>query len=79
MYPTEFINIIIAICGAACPITYVYFVSRYVEADLEHTDLIAEQPGQTHNTAIIDEKAVDGHAEYACGHPVIQHGLAPAH
>lgn len=79
MYLTEPINVLIALFGASLPITYVYIVSRCMKGDLVHTDEIAEEPGQTHNTAIIDEKATDGHSEYACGHPVVHHDLAPAH
>lgn len=65
MNVTEPINIVIAVVGGLFPLMYIYFVNRFVNHDLEHTDEIAEQAGQTHHTAIINTEIPDGHAAHA--------------
>lgn len=82
MYATELINYLLVGAGFSCPIIYLYFVNRCVNNDLEYTDQLAEQPGQTHNTAIINIEAPNGHAEHAYDDELLSqfhHEAAVAH
>ncbi len=79
MHSTELINYVIAAIGASFPITYLLIVNRCIKGDLQRTDKIAEEPGQTHNTAILDLHAPDGHAAHAATDEPHHAGLAFAH
>lgn len=79
MHSTELINYVISFCAASLPVVYLFCVARGINSDLQHTDQIAEQPGQTHNTAIIDLHAKDGHTAHAAGKDLHHEGLAFAH
>jgi len=79
MHSTELINYVISFSAASLPVIYLFCVARGIKGDLERTDLIAEEPGQTHNTAIIDLHASDGHAPHAAGEDLHHEGLAFAH
>lgn len=79
MHSTDLINYVISFCAASLPVIYLFCVARGINGDLQDTDQIAEQPGQTHNTAIIDLHAKDGHTAHATGDKLQAEGFAFAH
>jgi hypothetical protein len=61
MIATDPINYPIAATAAALPVAYLMIVVRTAKGDIEHTEEISREPGQTNHTGILDLHSADGH------------------